>query len=151
MIDDLDRKILARLVSDGRTPYGKIGDEVGVSESTVFVRVKKMLEAGVITRFTVSLDPEKVNRSLGCFILVNADPNLYEDVLEDLEGLPEVLEIHDLAGRYDILLKARTPSRTALTHLLDVIGGMEGVDQTQTSIVLRTLKEEPLHPAEPPS
>lgn len=143
MIDELDRGILSRLATNSRTPYRKIAEELGVSESTVFVRVKKMVDSGVITRFTLTVDPKKAGRPTGCFILISADPNRYEKVLSQLAKLPDVLEIHDLAGQYDIILKVRTSSQRELTRILDTIGSIDGVLQTQTSVVLRTLKEDP--------
>jgi len=141
-VDETDRKILERLQDDARVAFRKIAEELGVSESTVFVRVKKLRENGVIQGFTAVISPEKVGKGLTAFILLRADPQRYPSVLETLSKIDDVYEIYDVTGNYYAIAKVRTGDRGDLAKIIDKIGLIEGITSTETAIVLRDIKEE---------
>jgi Lrp/AsnC family transcriptional regulator for asnA, asnC and gidA len=141
-MDEIDKKILKKLQDDARIAFRKIAEELEVSESTVFVRVKKLQERGIIKRFTVAIPPELVGKSLTAFILIKADPQKYPAVLETLKKIPDVYEIYDITGNYYAIAKVRTSDRGDLTKIIDQIGLIEGITSTETAIVLRNVKEE---------
>jgi Lrp/AsnC family transcriptional regulator for asnA, asnC and gidA len=140
--DAIDRTILEMLQDNARTSFRKIAEEAGISEATVFVRVKKLLEKGGIKRFTAIVSAELLGKSLMAFILVNADPKRLQTVLEALSNMDEIYEVYDVTGTYYAIVKIRTDNREKLAETIDQIGLIDGVTSTETAIVLRCMKEE---------
>ena len=141
-IDAVDRKILEMLQDNARTAFRKIAEEAGVSEATIFIRVRKLREKGVIRRFTALVSPELLGKGLTAFVLVNADPKRLQMVLDALSGMDDVYEVYDVTGTYYTIAKIRTGNREKLAKIIDQIGLIEGVTSTETAIVLRSIKEE---------
>jgi DNA-binding Lrp family transcriptional regulator len=141
-LDDVDRKILRKLQEDARISFKEIAKEVGTSEATVFVRVKKLQKSGVIKGFRAILNPPSVGKQVTAFALVKAEPKSYPRMLTQLMNLEDICEIHDVTGAYYSILKMRTTNSEQLAEILDKIGEIEGVAGTETVIVLRTIKEE---------
>lgn len=141
-IDAVDRKILEMLQDNARTAFRKIAEEAGVSEATIFIRVRKLREKGVIRRFTALVSPELLGKGLMAFVLVNANPKRLQMVLDALGGMDDVYEVYDVTGTYYAIAKIRTGNREKLAKIIDQIGLIEGVTSTETAIVLRSIKEE---------
>ena len=141
-IDKIDREILRRLQDDARIAFRRIGEELGISESTVFVRVKKLQEKGVIKRFTTTISPEMVGKGLTAFVLIKVNPRRYPVVLEILKKNKDVYGIFDVTGNYYTIAKVRTGNRETLAKIIDEIGLIDGVTSTETAIVLRNIKDE---------
>ncbi|KYH42723.1 MAG: AsnC family transcriptional regulator [Candidatus Bathyarchaeota archaeon B63] len=141
-IDSTDRTIIRMLQDDARTAFKKIAEKIGVSEATVFVRVKKLRERGVIKRFTAIVSPELVGKSLTAFVLINTEPKKLENVLSTLSRMDDVYEAYDVTGTYYAIVKIRTQNRETLARIIDQIGMIDGVTRTETAIVLRCVKEE---------
>ncbi len=141
-LDGIDKELLRILQDDAKTPYSKISKQIGISEATVHLRVKKLLKLGVIKRFQAVVDPEKVGKDVVAIVALTADPRKYDEVLEKLKAMQEVYEIYDVTGEYYTILKVRVGSREELTKVLDTIGRIEGVESTRTMFVLRAVKEE---------
>jgi Lrp/AsnC family transcriptional regulator for asnA, asnC and gidA len=142
-LDGIDLKILQKLQRDARASFKKIGAEIGVSEATVFVRVKKLQKNGVIRGFKAIVDPKSVGKNLTAIVLVRANPKAYPGMLDAIKKLDDVYEIYDVTGEYYAILKIRTTGTEELSRLIDDnIGLIDGVLGTETIIVLRILKEE---------
>jgi len=141
-IDDIDREILRMLQDNSRVAFKRIAEKVGVSEATIFVRVKNLKKKGVIKRFTVIVSPELLGKSLTAFVLINSEPKKLESVLETLSGMDDVYEVYDVTGAYYVIAKIRTENRESLAKIIDRIGMIDGVTRTETAIVLKSVKEE---------
>ena len=140
-IDETDKEILNILQDDARTSFRIVAQKLGVSESTVYMRVKKMEKNGVITGYRTVIDSRKVGKNLLAFVLVRAKPTLYIEVLDALKEIDEIYEVYDVTGTYYAVLKVRTKDPVELASILDKIGTLEGVDSTETAVVLRIKKE----------
>ena len=141
-IDSTDKTILNMLQDNARIAFKRIAEKIGVSEATIFVRVKKLQEKGVIKRFTALVSPELVGKSLTAFVLLSTDPKKIEDVLATLSSINDVYEVYDVTGTYYAIVKIRTENREKLAAIIDQIGMIDGVTRTETAIVLRCVKEE---------
>jgi len=141
-IDSTDRTILNMLQDDARIAFKRIAEKIGVSEATVFVRVRKLREKGLIKRFTALVSPELLGKGLTAFVLINTDPKKLEDVLSTLSNMDDVYEVYDVTGTYYAIVKIRTKNRETLAEIIDQIGMIDGVTRTETAIVLRCVKEE---------
>ena len=141
-IDSTDKVILKMLQENARIAFKKIAEKVGVSEATIFVRVRKLQKNGVIKRFTALVSPELVGKSLTAFVLINTDPKKLDYVLETLSKIDDVYEVYDVTGTYYAIVKIRTRSKETLAEIIDKIGMIDGITRTETAIVLRCVKEE---------
>jgi Lrp/AsnC family transcriptional regulator for asnA, asnC and gidA len=141
-LDEIDREILKELQDDARQALRKIAEKLGVSESTVFFRVKKLQERGVIKRFTTIISPDVVGKSFTAFVLLKVNPPNYPAVLETLKKNDDIYEIFDVTGNYYTILKIRTRNKEELATVIDKFGLIDGITSTETAIVLRNIKEE---------
>lgn len=140
-LDDTDRKILRELQHDARASFKKIGDDIGVSEATVFVRVRKLQEKGVLKGFMALVDSKAVGKNLTAIVLVRAHPRTFPGMLNTLKKLDDIYEIYDVTGEYYSILKIKTSGTDELSKIIDQIGSIEGIAGTETIIVLKTVKE----------
>ena len=143
-LDQIDLKILRELQHEARISFKTIAEKIGVSEGTIFVRVKKMLERGVIKGFTALVDPSAVGKPLTAIVLVRAQPKTYSGTLEALRKIDDIYEIYDVTGQYYSILKIRTSGTEELGKMMDEVGKIDGITGTETIIVLRTVKEDPI-------
>jgi len=141
-LDEADRKILCELQRDARVSFKAVADKVGVSEATVFVRVKKLQEKGVIKGFKAIVDPKAVGKSLTAIVLVRANPKAFPGMLNALMKFDDIYEVYDVTGQYYSILKIRTTGTDELSKIIDAVGVTDGVEGTETIIVLRTVKED---------
>jgi DNA-binding Lrp family transcriptional regulator len=141
-IDETDRKILNLLQEDARRSFKDMAQRVGVSEATVFVRVRKLTKAGVVKSFKAILEPIIVGKGTIAFIMVKAAPNEYPNVLQELKKIKDIYEIYDVTGPSYAILKVRTENPERLAELIDQIGAIRGIESTETSMVLRNVKED---------
>lgn len=139
LIDELDGRILSELSLDSRRSYSDVGKDVGLSTAAVHERVRKMVERGVIERFSLQIDPERVGLHLVAFVLIRNDGGVpCGDVAPRLRAMPEVVELHSVAGEYDFMAKIRTTHARRLEDLLYEIKAVTGVARTTSTIVLST-------------
>lgn len=141
-LDEVDLKILRDLQRDARVSFKTVAQKVGVSEATIFVRVRKMQERGVIRGFTTLIAPAAVGKPLTAIVLVRANPKTYSSVLDALSKFDDIYEIYDVTGQYYSILKIRTSGTEVLGKIMDDIGRIDGIAGTETIIVLRTVKED---------
>ncbi len=149
-LDRTDLRILALVQRDGKLVQAKIAKRVGLSTAAVNERLKKLEQAGVIRRYAALVDPAAVGATMTAFVEVFLEhPRNEPAFIERILGLDEVQECHYVTGESSLLLKVRVHDIEALQELLRRrLNGLEGVRQTRTLIVLRTLKEECLVPIE---
>ena len=141
-LDDTDLRILRELQRDARASFKTVAQKVGVSEATIFVRVRKMHERGVIKGFITLVAPAAVGKPLTAIVLVRANPKAYSGMLDELRKFDDIYEIYDVTGQYYSILKIRTSGTEELGKIMDEVGKIDGVSGTETIIVLRTVKEE---------
>lgn len=138
-IDNLDARIISALSLDSRRSYADVGAEVGLSTAAVHERVKKMMERGVIERFALRIDPQRVGLNFTAFVAIRNDGGIHcRDLAPRLHEMPEVIELHSVAGEYDFLAKIRTTHARALEELLYQIKAIPGVARTTSTVVLNT-------------
>ncbi len=137
-IDETDRKILSALRDDSRIPFADLGKKVHLSAPAVFARVKKLESHGAIKKFTVELDPAKLDASMCAFIRIVLKGVSTAQTIEKLKRLREIEEAHHVAGEDCLILKVRTKGSLELNDLLETIKTVPGIERTITSVVLRS-------------
>ena len=150
-LDAIDRKLLSLLQQDGRMSNADLARTVRMAPSAVFERVRRLERDGVIRGYGAQLDPRALERALLAFILVRTDERTGENVAGgQLAALPEVLEVHHVAGQDSYVVKVRVKDPEALGRLLrERFGAIPGVRSTMSTIALETLKEHWSLPVEP--
>ena len=143
MIDQTSLAILETLQSDARISNAEIGRRVGLAPSAVFERIRKLEERGAVRGYNANIDPTVVDLGLLAFVLVRSEERGGARRTEAaLVAMPEVQEVHHIAGEDCFMLKVRARDTAALNELLsNRIGELENVRSTRTTIVLRTAKE----------
>lgn len=143
-LDDLDRRILRLLQEDASVSSAELARRVDLSAAGLQKRVKRLQEAGVITRQVALLNREAIDLDLLCFVqvtLAHHQPDAVRGFREAIRGMPEVLECHHLTGEFDYLLKVVVANHRELEHfLVDELTPAPGVDRIRTSIVLNEIK-----------
>ena len=120
-IDDLDKQILSYLLQDSRMAYSEIAKNLLVSPGTIHVRMGKMEKAGIVERATLKLNTHLMGFDIIAFIGLHLEKGgIYDDVIGDLEKIPEVVEAHYTTGTYGIFVKVICKNTQ---HLREVIKG----------------------------
>ena len=143
MIDAIDSKILKILQENSRTPNSEIARQVGLVPSATLERIRKLEERGVIEGYGVRVRGSKVGLGLLAFVFVRTDELTSDSkTAQAMAEIPEVLEVHHVAGEDCFLAKVRTPDTESLGRLLrEQFGKIKSVRSTRTTIVLDTVKE----------
>lgn len=142
-LDDTDRQILVILQGNARTSNAEIARQVGMAPSAVLERVRKLEERGVVEGYAAKVNAQAVGLALTAFLFVRAEERpAASETAEMLAELPEVQEVHHVAGEDCFLVRVRVADPEALGRLLrEQIGAIETVRSTRTTIVLGTVKE----------
>ena len=142
-LDDIDRQILDLLQRDARMTNAALAAEVGLTAPSVFERVKKLEQRGVICGYTITIDPAALSKPLTAFIRVTAEfDEKYDAGLKAISQDPDVLECYGVAGEDCLVIKTRVSDPAELNDLLNRIRSHVTVQHSVTMIVLKTLKED---------
>jgi Lrp/AsnC family transcriptional regulator, leucine-responsive regulatory protein len=137
-IDETDRVILTELIRNGRASYKQLGERAGLSPHAIAPRVRRLVDAGIVTGFTALVDFGAVGRGLDALIdvrlLSTARPETFEATAAEL---PAVRELSFLTGRFDYQLRAACVDADDLDHTVRALR-TAGAAVTETRIVLRT-------------
>ena len=144
MPDETDLKILEILQENARTSFKRIAAKVGVSEATVYNRIKKMEQEGLIEKYTVKLHLESFeNAWFTAVIRVRVESGKYVPVTsETLKKKPHVHALYDVTGDYDFVLITRFSSHKELFSFIRELSALEHVTHTNSHIVMKVFKED---------
>ena len=143
MIDEISLNILKILQEKARIPNVEVARQVGMAPSGVLERIRKLEKQGYIDGYEVRLNPKRFNRSLVAFVIVNTQKATDEkNVAKNLSSIPEIQEVHYVAGEDAFLVKVRVSDNEELGRFVrQKISTIKAVKSTRTSIVLSTYKE----------
>jgi len=131
------------LAKDSSTPFIEVARRIGISDATVHLRVRRLLAAGIITRFTISVDNNLLGYDHIAFVGINIKPGSADQTTEGLSNLEEVLEIHEMHNSFDLFVKIRAKD---LNHMRDIIENkialIPNILETELMTVLKTKKED---------
>ena len=139
-MDSIDRKLLSLLREDARVPVATLAKIVKVARGTVQNRLARMEADGTIVGYTVKLKPEVEEQTIRALMTVAVEGNRTDEVLRSLRGDPAVCALHTTNGRWDIVAELRTDSLEAVDRVLGRIRLIDGISNTETSLLLSTHK-----------
>jgi DNA-binding Lrp family transcriptional regulator len=139
-MDSIDRKLLSLLREDARVPVASLAKTLKVARGTVQNRLARMESDGTIVGYTVKLKPEVEEQSIRALMTVVVEGNRTDEVLRALRGDPAVCALHTTNGRWDIVAELRADSLEAVDRVLGRIRLIDGISNTETSLLLSTHK-----------
>ena len=132
-MDDLDREILTILRRDSRTPYTEIADHVGTSEGTVRNRVERLVDEGIIERFTVATRTGNVKAMVEIGVAVDVDTDDISERMADWSGVDFVWQV---SGEEDVVAVADTADTGTLNEMITRARELDEVVSTKTRLIL---------------
>ena len=118
-LDQLDRQILKLIADDARIPFLEVARICDVSGAAIHQRIQKLTNLGVLKGSQFIIDPEKVGYETCAYVGLNLkNPESFDEVVEKLKEIPEVVECHYTTGNYDLFLKLYAANNH---HLLNII------------------------------
>lgn len=140
-LDKTDIRILKLLANDSRISYAEIAREVHLSRMAVRERVMKMLEEGIIERFTVQLNSKKVGLNTPVFLQVKAVPNKLDDVANALEEYSQIESIYAMTGKNELYADAFVEDIESLEKFIfEEIYKIEGITEVEYNIITKKYK-----------
>ncbi|MEP0826260.1 MAG: Lrp/AsnC family transcriptional regulator [Nitrososphaera sp.] len=143
MLDDINLRIIDMLMNDASRPFVDIAKELGISDATVHMRVRRLVAAGIIRRFTIATDNNLLGYDHLAFMGINMSEGSADEVTAKLSQYDEILEIHEIHGRFDLLLKVRARNLEEMRDIVvNKIRQIPQVTDAELITVLKTIKEE---------
>ena len=140
-LDEIDYKILETLRRDARTPFTEVSRDLGISDATVHVRVNKMVDEGIIKRYTIVVDEEALGRKVHGFALINVNPGFLEDVANQLVENERVSAVYEIHGPNDIIVKVEAGGLDEMRDLMLEVRGIPNVATSELITVYKVWKE----------
>jgi Lrp/AsnC family leucine-responsive transcriptional regulator len=141
-MDETDLQILSLLQPNSFLTNSELSKKIGMAPSAVLERVKKLEQKGIIESYPTRIKPEALELKLLAFIFVKTSEGPGNaSVAKKLAKIPEVLELHHVAGDDCYLVKVRTKDPQSLIRLMREKFKISNLLSTKTTIVLETLKE----------
>jgi DNA-binding Lrp family transcriptional regulator len=139
-IDDVDHKILARLIDNGRESYAAIGQAVGLSTAATKRRIDRLRDEGVIRRYTAEVEPAALGWTIEAFVELYCEGQVPPSRMRDMVStIPEAVDAYTVTGEADGILLVRCSDASHFEKVLGVIRNYPGVNRTRSSIVLSHL------------
>lgn len=138
-----DMRLLDELVRDGGSPITVLAKKLGVNESFVYSRVRRLKKNGILRRYTVTVDDAVLGIGVKALVGISRRPELKEEIHASLMAMPEVQFVSEVMGRFDIMVGIVARDHEALHPvLIDKIGKIEGIEGTETFVELQRMDKD---------
>ncbi|MEM1746432.1 MAG: Lrp/AsnC family transcriptional regulator [Candidatus Nezhaarchaeales archaeon] len=133
-------ELLRILRENARTPFLRIAKQLGVTETAVRKRVRRLEEEGIIVRYTVEVDFKKLGYEVHAFIGIDTKPETLIDTIKSLKGLEEVVSLYSTSGDHMLIAECLFKSSSDLVKFIDKLNSMSGVTRVCPAIVIEKIK-----------
>jgi DNA-binding Lrp family transcriptional regulator len=141
-LDETDRKILEECIRNSRQSYREISRNIGVSPGTVVSRMDDMEDKGLIKKYTIQLDYEKLGYDLTALTEVVVSNGMIVETGQEIKKLNKAQAVYNITGDSDILVIAKFRNRDELSNFTKTILKLPHVERTKTHLVLVNLQED---------
>jgi DNA-binding Lrp family transcriptional regulator len=148
-IDSLDRRILGRVLREGRVSFRQIASELRVSTTTVASRVARLQRTGIIKGYSALVDFERMGYELTVVTEIYVSKGKLVEMEREIAGLPNVCAVYDVTGEIDAVVVSKCRSREELSHFTKSLLAMPFVEHCNSHVVLTTVKEDFRLPVQP--
>jgi DNA-binding Lrp family transcriptional regulator len=149
-LDEKDQAILQLIQENSKLTANQIAKKINIPITTVFAKIKRMEETGIIKQYRAILDPEKLDLATTAFILAivsyenktDGTPITQREVAKEIVKLAEVQEVHIITGDWDLLIKVRAENVDTIgKFVVDKLRRINGLQKTLTCMNFETVKE----------
>jgi len=137
-MDDLDRKLLALLTSDARASTSALARKLCITRSTLQSRLQRLEKKGIITGYTVRLGNDYERQLVRAHVLIKVAQKLTGNTISQLRKIPEITALYAISGEYDLIAVVTAETMEKLSRLLDEIANHDGIERTNSSVILET-------------
>jgi len=142
-IDETDAKILELLSDNSRISYSDIARHFGFSDVAIRKRVDKLVEKGIIKKFTTSVDQKKLGKNVTAFLFFNTRSDKTQEIADQLLALDGIEDVYISLGVYDIIAKAHCADVIALKALTEQkLNDINGIIEVRPSIVFTEVSKD---------
>ena len=141
-IDHLDRRILERLLLDGRVSFRQLATEMHISTTTVATRISRLQTAGVISGYRALVDFQRLGYELTVVTEIHVSKGKLVEMEQEIAKLPNVCAVYDVTGEIDAIVISKCRTREELSHFTKSLLAMHFVERTNSHVVLSTVKED---------
>lgn len=135
-LDDIDRRMVAAPVDDGRLSMRALAEQVHISRAGAYSRLDRLTQTGVVTGFTATVDPARAGLQTAAYVALTIAQDAWREISTHLSAVRYVEHIALLAAEFDVLVLVRCPDNTTLRGVvLEEIQAIEGVRSTRTWLV----------------
>ena len=138
MINQQDEKLLAMLRTNARASISDLARALDLSRSTVQSRMQKLEENGVIKGYSVEYGDAYLSSMVSAHVSIKVKQKLTTKTNIELKHIDAITELYAISGEYDLIALVQAQSLEKLSHLLDDIGNLDGVERTTSSVILET-------------
>ena len=131
-----DRQLIDLLRTNARESVSALARKLGVARTTVQERLRRLEESGTISGYTVRMGQTRERPALTAHVLLEVNPKKADGVIREFKAIPAIRGVYALSGSFDYLAIAETGSPHEIDEVVDRMGRVEGVERTQTSLVL---------------
>jgi Lrp/AsnC family transcriptional regulator for asnA, asnC and gidA len=140
-LDELDWKIIKALQEDARTPFTEIGKALGISDATVHFRVKKLLKARIIRKYTAVINKSVDESQVFCYMLIKVKHGKTSEVSKELAAMERVNMLQEVHGSNDIIIKIQATNLEELRNIITTIQKVSDIATSEYLTILKTWKE----------
>lgn len=145
--DELDMKLLHELAMDANISVPNLSKKLGINASVLYSRIKRLGKKKLIKKFTIVVDETLLGISVKATVGINRDPKFKQQIHKALMETPEVSSISEVTGRFDMMVRVLAKNLETLhTVVIEKIGKIEGIQNTETFVELQKTDKEPLYP-----
>jgi len=137
-MDDLDEHLLQRLRDNARAPVAELARSLGLSRTTVQSRLARLERTGVIAGYAVRLSEAREAALIHAFVMLTVEPKQATAVTTALKRMRGVRKLQSVSGPFDMIATVEASNVSDMDAVIDEIGGLNGVERTNSSIVLAT-------------
>ncbi|MGO7583631.1 Lrp/AsnC family transcriptional regulator [Rhizobium ruizarguesonis] len=139
-VDDLDTELLSALRHNARISVSSLAMMTGASRATVAARIDRLVASGTIVGFTIRTGHETRSAGVRAIVMIEVLGKLADRVADQLRGLPQVRALHSTNGKWDFVAELEDRDLAAFDETLRRIRLINGINSTETNILLKTSK-----------
>ncbi|MCX7300079.1 MAG: Lrp/AsnC family transcriptional regulator [Rhodobacterales bacterium] len=137
-MDELDQRLLAALKRDGRASLSELAHDLGVTRTTIRVRMERFVKSGEIVGYTVVTRADVATSPVRGLMMLSIEGKGTDRIMQRLAGMPEVSAVHTTNGSWDLIVEIGTGTLEDLDEVLFAIRRLDGVTRSETNLLLST-------------